>query len=231
MALAHLRNGDTLARLAAGFAVSVATVWRYLREAVDLLAGCAPTLATAMKRISQLAYAILDGTLIPIDRVADEAPYYSGKHRRHGVNVQVVTDAAGRLVWASPALPGSAHEDGWETALWPSYTATSRSQTWTSASSLGRPWRIQTAFAAATSAADTCQSAQYSLKDRDGELAQLCGQGDVSAELDLWPAECRGMRLHIPPAVGKVRLGATSGWPCRRSPRSAAPHRPPGSSP
>src|SRR4051794_23824586 len=39
MALAHLRNGDTLSSLAAGFAVSVATVWRYLREAVDLLAG------------------------------------------------------------------------------------------------------------------------------------------------------------------------------------------------
>lgn len=38
MTLAHLRNGDTLARLAAGFAVSVTTVWRYLREAVRAIA-------------------------------------------------------------------------------------------------------------------------------------------------------------------------------------------------
>jgi hypothetical protein len=38
-----------------------------------------------MTRIRLLAYAILDGTLIPIDRVADQKPYYSGKHRRHGV--------------------------------------------------------------------------------------------------------------------------------------------------
>ena len=31
-----------------------------------------------MRRIRRLAYAILDGTLIPIDRVADQKPYYSG---------------------------------------------------------------------------------------------------------------------------------------------------------
>ncbi|MBQ1022786.1 transposase family protein [Micromonospora sp. C95] len=110
MALAHLRNGDTLTRLAAGFAVSVSTVWRYLREAVDLLAACADDLAAAMRRAARLAYAILDGTLIPIDRVADQRPYYSGKHKRHGVNVQVLADAAGRLVWTSAALPGAVHD-------------------------------------------------------------------------------------------------------------------------
>ncbi|MFY1649269.1 transposase family protein [Solwaraspora sp. WMMB762] len=110
LALAHLRNGDTYTRLAAGFAVGVATAWRYVQEAIALLAAVAEDLATAMRRIRHLAYAILDGTLIPIDRVADQKPYYSGKHRRHGVNVQVIADAAGRLVWASRALPGSAHD-------------------------------------------------------------------------------------------------------------------------
>jgi hypothetical protein len=110
LALAHLRNGDTLARLAAGFEIGVTTAWRYVREAVDLLAATADDLATAMNRIRLLAYAILDGTLIPIDRVAEQKPYYSGKHRRHGVNVQVIADPAGRLVWASAALPGSTHD-------------------------------------------------------------------------------------------------------------------------
>ena len=110
LALAHLRNGDTYTRLAAGFGIGVATAWRYVREAVDLLALAADDLSTAMTRIRRLAYAILDGTLIPIDRVADQKPYYSGKHRRHGVNVQVIADPAGRLIWASAAVPGATHD-------------------------------------------------------------------------------------------------------------------------
>ena len=110
LALAHLRNGDTYTRLACGFDIGVTTAWRYVREAVDLLAATVDDLQTAMKRIRLLAYAILDGTLIPIERVADQKPYYSGNHKRHGVNVQVIADAAGRLVWASAALPGCAHD-------------------------------------------------------------------------------------------------------------------------
>ncbi|MGW9286476.1 transposase family protein, partial [Streptomyces diastaticus] len=35
---------------------------------------------------------------------------YSHKHRRHGVNVQVVTDPGGRLLWLSPAPPGRTHD-------------------------------------------------------------------------------------------------------------------------
>lgn len=110
LALAHLRNGDTLTRLACGFEIGVTTAWRYVREAIDLLAATADDLDAVMARIRVLAYAILDGTLIPIDRVADQKPYFSGKHRRHGVNVQVIADPAGRLIWASAALPGSTHD-------------------------------------------------------------------------------------------------------------------------
>jgi hypothetical protein len=75
-----------------------------------LLAAAANDLHQAMTRIQLLAYVIVGGTLIPIDRVHDRKPYYSGEHRRHGMNVQVIADAAGRLVWASAALPGSAHD-------------------------------------------------------------------------------------------------------------------------
>ncbi|MEV0899247.1 transposase family protein [Actinoplanes sp. NPDC049802] len=110
LALARLRNGDTLTRLACSFEIGVTTAWRYVREAIDLLAATADDLETAMNRIRLLAYVILDGTLIPIDRVADQKPYYSGRHRRHGVHVQVIADAAGRLIWASAALPGAVHD-------------------------------------------------------------------------------------------------------------------------
>jgi hypothetical protein len=53
---------------------------------------------------------LLDGTLLPIDRTATDRPFYSGKHRKHGMNVQVLADPHGRLLWASPALPGAVHD-------------------------------------------------------------------------------------------------------------------------
>ncbi|MFF2132979.1 transposase family protein [Streptomyces olivochromogenes] len=109
LALAHLRCGDTYAQLAAGFGIGIATVYRYIREAVDTLSALAPPLAEAMRTIRAKAFVILDGTLLPIDRIAADTPYYSGKHKRHGMNVQVLTDPFGRLLWASPALPGSTH--------------------------------------------------------------------------------------------------------------------------
>lgn len=107
LALAHLRCGDTYAQLAAGFGIGIATVYRYIREAVEALDALAPSLDEAMTTIRAKAFVILDGTLLPIDRIAADAPYYSGKHKRHGMNVQVLTDPFGRLLWASPALPGS----------------------------------------------------------------------------------------------------------------------------
>jgi len=108
--LAHLRNGATYAQLAAGFDIGTSTVYRYIVEAIDVLAALAPTLAEAMNTASTKTFVILDGTLLPIDRIAADRPFYSGKHKKHGMNVQVLTDPAGRLLWASPALPGAVHD-------------------------------------------------------------------------------------------------------------------------
>ena len=78
---------------------------------MQVLAALAPTLEQALKVAARKAYVILDGTLLRIDRVAmasgNDRPYYSGKHKAHGVNVQVIADPAGRLAWSSPALPGA----------------------------------------------------------------------------------------------------------------------------
>ncbi|MFD8993268.1 IS5 family transposase [Streptomyces abikoensis] len=110
LALAHLRNGHTYAQLAAGFGVGITTVYRYVTEAVELLAVLAPTLAEAVKVASTKAFVILDGTLLPIDRIAADRPFYSGKHKKHGMNVQVIADPKGRLLWASAAPPGAVHD-------------------------------------------------------------------------------------------------------------------------
>ncbi|AQW48287.1 transposase [Streptomyces hygroscopicus] len=109
LVLAHLRCGHTWAQLAAGFGIGTTTAYRYVAEAVEVLAALAPTLAEAMKVASAKAFVMLDGTLLPIDRIAADRPFYSGKHKKHGMNVQVITDPAGRLLWASPALPGAVH--------------------------------------------------------------------------------------------------------------------------
>ncbi|AXI76142.1 transposase family protein [Peterkaempfera bronchialis] len=110
LVLAHLRCGDTYAQLAAAFEVGVATVFRYVQEALEVLAALAPDLATAVRTAARKAFVILDGTLLPIDRIAADRPYFSGKHRKHGMNVQVIADPFGRLIWASPALPGAVHD-------------------------------------------------------------------------------------------------------------------------
>ena len=111
LVLAHLRKGETYTALAGGFGVGTTTVFRYVREGIDVLAAVAPTLDQALDVARRKAFVILDGTLLSIDRVGMARGYdrvfFSGKHKRHGVNVQVIADPAGRLVWASPALPGA----------------------------------------------------------------------------------------------------------------------------
>ena len=112
LVLAYLRKGETFAELAAGFAVGTTTAWRYVEEVVALLAARAPKLRQAVRDAKKAGYAyvVLDGTLIPIDRVAADRPFYSGKHKRHGMNLQVIASPGGDVLWVSGALPGSVHD-------------------------------------------------------------------------------------------------------------------------
>jgi hypothetical protein len=112
LVLVHLRKKATYAELAAAFGVGIATVYRYVVEAVDLLAGLAGCPTAALLRARPGALLILDGTLIETDRVGgrDGRVYYSGKHHRYGVNVQQITDGGGMPIWSSPGLPGATHD-------------------------------------------------------------------------------------------------------------------------
>jgi DDE superfamily endonuclease/Helix-turn-helix of DDE superfamily endonuclease len=110
--LVYLRKGETFGELAAGFGVGVTTAWRYVNETIALLAARAPRLRTAVRDAKKAghAYVVVDGTLIPIDRVAADRPFYSGKHQRHGMNPQVIASPHGDILWVSGALPGSVHD-------------------------------------------------------------------------------------------------------------------------
>jgi hypothetical protein len=48
---------------------------------------------------------VIDGTLIAIDRVAKDRPFYSGKHQKHGMNRQVIPTPVRRR--AGRALPAA----------------------------------------------------------------------------------------------------------------------------
>ena len=94
-----------LAKIAAGFRISEATAHAYVHSVTSLLTDKAPSLTRALRR-AKPEYVLLDGTIAECDRVGDGERDYSGKARRHRVNIQAVTGPAGELIWYSPALAG-----------------------------------------------------------------------------------------------------------------------------
>jgi hypothetical protein len=60
--------------------------------------------------VVRAAYVVVNGTLIAIDRVAADRPFYSGKHKKHGINLQVIASPEGDILWVSGPLSGSVHD-------------------------------------------------------------------------------------------------------------------------
>ena len=118
MVLRWFKNHDDMRILAHDARISIATGYRYLHEAIDVIGVHAPTLQEVLdKAIAEdWPFVCLDGTLVPTDRIAAINPdtgndlWYSGKHKQHGANVQVLQDPTGYPEWVSPAEPGSTHD-------------------------------------------------------------------------------------------------------------------------
>jgi hypothetical protein len=103
--LAHLRKGEPFTQVGAGFGLSTTTCRRYVNETVQLLAARAPKLRAVLRKTQRegMAYVVIDGTLIPIDRIAADRPFYSGKHKRHGMNLQVIPSPDGTICGCPPS--------------------------------------------------------------------------------------------------------------------------------
>ncbi|MFV0131815.1 transposase family protein [Streptomyces sp. HMX87] len=110
LTLVHLRKNETFSQLGAGFGISRATAWRYVDETLDVLASWKPGLHEALTGLGEGDHVIVDGTLTPIDRIRADEPYYSMKHRKHGMNVQVISRPDGTPLWFSRAVPGRTHD-------------------------------------------------------------------------------------------------------------------------
>ncbi|MFI9593763.1 transposase family protein [Nonomuraea sp. NPDC052265] len=77
-----------------------------------LLSARSPELGQALSRARKagLHHLLLDGTLIRVDRIKANRPYFSGKHHMHGMNIQVIPSPDGTILWTSGALPGKTHD-------------------------------------------------------------------------------------------------------------------------
>lgn len=72
---------DGWPRSVPGSGVPTATADRYIDETVEILADQVPALHDAPAAVKPWEHVIVDGTLIPPDRVAADEPYYSQKHK------------------------------------------------------------------------------------------------------------------------------------------------------
>ena len=81
-----------------------------LNETLEVLASWAPGLHEALVGLGEGDFVIVDGTLIPTDRIRADEPYCSQKHKKHGMNIQVVTTPDGTPLWFSRATPGRPHD-------------------------------------------------------------------------------------------------------------------------
>jgi hypothetical protein len=110
-------DATRLAQLASDNRLGVSTAYRYLHEGLDALAAQAPQLGEALQsaRDQGVAYLSLDGVVIPTDRCSSPGPnradlWWSGKHKHHGGNIQVLTGPDGWPAFISPVRPGREHD-------------------------------------------------------------------------------------------------------------------------
>lgn len=114
--LRFFRDATRIAALSRDTAISLATAYRYVHEGINVLADQAPDLHDVIADASndELEHLLLDGTLIATDRVHDPERsvdrWFSGKHRHHGANIQVLSTPNGWPIWTSPVEPGSTHD-------------------------------------------------------------------------------------------------------------------------
>lgn len=121
LALVWFRERRPIPLIGKGMGVSPATSYRYLAEAVDVLAAQALDLHTALQRVADdgWSHVVLDGTVIDSNRLSEKTTgvtgttvdaWYVGKTRSFGGNLQAVMRPDGLPIWVSAVTPGTTHD-------------------------------------------------------------------------------------------------------------------------
>jgi hypothetical protein len=116
--LRWFRDDTAVRMLARDARISIPTAYRYLHEGTDVIAAQAPDLHDVLQRAKAEGWShiSLDGTLIETNRVSTTKEdtghdlWYSGKHKKHGGNVQILSDPTGFPIWSGPVEPGTVHD-------------------------------------------------------------------------------------------------------------------------
>lgn len=111
-------DNTRVAQLACDNGIGRSTAYDYLHEGIDVLAARAPKLESALlaAKMAGHGHVDIDGTLIETDRCRVPGPtpgvdlWWSGKHHRHGGNIQVVAAPDGWPLWTSQVRPGREHD-------------------------------------------------------------------------------------------------------------------------
>lgn len=117
LVLRWFRDDAPIRLLALESGLAISTSYRYLHEAIDVIAEQARDLDDVLEQAKRegWSHVTLDATLVEIDRVNERTEvghhrWYSGKHKTQGGNVQILADPAGFPVWSSEVEPGSVHD-------------------------------------------------------------------------------------------------------------------------
>jgi hypothetical protein len=120
-ALVWFRERRPIPVIGRGLGISPATAYRYLTEAVNVLAAQAPDLHQALQRVADdgWSHVVLDGKVVGSDRLAETTTshtgktidaWYAGKIRGFGGNVQALMRPDGLPIWVSAVAPGCTHD-------------------------------------------------------------------------------------------------------------------------
>jgi hypothetical protein len=118
LVLRWLFDDTRMSQLARDNDIGVSTAYDYRDEAIAVLAARKPSLHGALlaAKAAGHTHVLLDGTLVSTDRIATPGPtrgvdlWWSGKHRHHGGNIQVVSAPDGWPLWTSQVRPGREHD-------------------------------------------------------------------------------------------------------------------------